>query len=322
MNFQPFLEHLAEQDFNDWATALPAQITAAMNPAKHGDIPRWANAVNALPELTTNAIQLNQSRISANGNISDEEAEQLHTQLQALHPWRKGPYELFGTHIDTEWRSDWKWDRLAPYIGNLHGHQVLDVGCGNGYHCWRMRGAGAATVVGIDPSPLFVMQFFAAQKYLQDPAVGVLPIGVEQLPANLKAFDTVFSMGVLYHRKSPIEHLLTLRDALVPGGQLVLETLVIEGSLGEVLTPEGRYAQMNNVWFIPSVDTLMLWLRKTRFTHVRYIDENTTSLDEQRSTDWMRFHSLEQFLDSADHSKTVEGHPAPRRAVIVANSPV
>ena len=136
----------------------------------------------------------------------------LEEALMALHPWRKGPYEVFGLHIDTEWRSDWKWDRLAPHISALDGRRVLDVGCGNGYHCWRMRGVGAAEVVGIDPSPLFVVQFSAIQRYVQDPAVCVLPLGIEKVPRRLHAFDTVFSMGVLYHRRSPLEHLQVLRD--------------------------------------------------------------------------------------------------------------
>ena len=123
--------------------------------------------------------------------------------LAGLHPWRKGPFELFGVHIDTEWRSDWKWDRLVHAIDDLAGHRVLDVGCGSGYHCWRMLGAGAAEVIGIDPTPLFVVQYWALQKYLQRDEVWVLPAGIEQLPPKLRAFDTVFSMGVLYHRRSP-----------------------------------------------------------------------------------------------------------------------
>jgi tRNA (mo5U34)-methyltransferase len=32
-----------------------------------------------------------------------------------------------------------------------------------------MRGAGAAEVVGIDPTPLFVLQFAALQRYIRDP---------------------------------------------------------------------------------------------------------------------------------------------------------
>jgi tRNA (mo5U34)-methyltransferase len=237
------------------------------------------------------------------------------------HPWRKGPFELFGVHIDTEWRSDWKWDRLAGAIDSLEDRRVLDVGCGSGYHCWRMAGAGATEVIGIDPTPLFVVQFWALQKYLRQDHVWVLPLGIEHVPRKLRAFDTVFSMGVLYHRRSPLDHLQELQDCLRPGGQLVLETLVIEGGPGDTLVPEGRYARMGNVWFLPSCDTLVGWLRKLGFTDPAVIDVNVTSTQEQRATEWMTFHSLRDFLDPEDPARSVEGHPAPRRAILTARTP-
>ena len=49
---------------------------------------------------------------------------------------------------------------------------------------------------------------------------------------------------------------------------MILETMVIEGGLGQVLVPEGRYAQMNNVWFLPSIDTLISWCVKMGFEDV------------------------------------------------------
>ncbi|OXE29836.1 hypothetical protein CA163_26525, partial [Vibrio parahaemolyticus] len=51
------------------------------------------------------------------------------------------------------------------------------------------------------------------------------------------------------------------------------------------------------------------------------VDENVTSVDEQRTTDWMTHNSLPDYLDPNDPSKTVEGYPAPRRAVLVARKP-
>lgn len=132
-------------------------------------------------------------------------------------------------------------------------------------------------------------------------------------------FDTVFSMGVLYHRKSPIDHLLELKNLLGPNGELVLETLIIDGNENQVLLPKGRYAQMRNVWFIPSAKALELWLIKCGYKNVRVVDINQTSLLEQRATEWMHFHSLENYLDPNDNNKTIEGYPAPKRVIIVAN---
>ena len=173
-------------------------------------------------------------------------------------------------------------------------------------------------VLGIDPSVLFNMQFRALQHYIQDRRIHLLPVGIQHMPTNMQWFDTVFSMGVLYHRKSPLDHLLQLKALLQPGGELCLETLVIEGGRGQVLVPESRYARMNNVWFLPSVDELAHWMKRCGFRDIRVVDINRTSLDEQRTTDWMPFESLAQCLDPEDPARTIEGYPAPLRAVMLA----
>ena len=165
---------------------------------------------------------------------------------------------------------------------------------------------------------LFLMQYLAVKRYAPEAPFWFAPLRMEELPANSAAFDTVFSMGVLYHRRSPLDHLLELTGALRPGGELVLETLVVEGDERAVLMPEGRYAAMRNVFFLPSSAHLAIWLRRCGFEDVRCVDETVTTTDEQRPTDWMRFQSLPDFLDPDDPSRTREGHPAPRRATLVA----
>ena len=67
--------------------------------------------------------------------------------------------------------------------------------------------------------------------------IDLLPLGIEHMPTKMAAFDTVFSMGILYHRRSPMDHLRELRELLRPGGQLVLETLVIDGPEGTSFSP-------------------------------------------------------------------------------------
>ena len=323
MNYQPLITRWQGGDLNRWAQLLEEQITMGLSHERYGDLKHWLQALDDLPAVHVDKVHLNQSRVGAScADVLPEDTKtQLQSALRKLHPWRKGPFELFGIHIDTEWRSDWKWDRLKKGIDSLHGRRVLDVGCGSGYHCWRMLGDGAAEVIGIDPTPLFVVQFWALQHYLQQDNVWVLPLAMEQVPTKLAAFDSVFSMGVLYHRRSPLDHLQELKDCLRPGGQLVLETLVIDGKLGDTLIPEGRYARMGNVWFLPSCDTLLSWLRKLGFVDAQLLDVCVTTIDEQRSTEWMTFHSLANFLDPEDSSKTIEGYPAPRRAVVTARMP-
>ncbi len=286
----------------------------------HGDLPRWWAAVKKLP--TTGPLALDQDWLQV-GEQPESETQQatIYEGLWGLRPWRKGPFNFFGTKVETEWRSDWKWQRVLPHIAPLKNRRVLDVGCGSGYHCWRMYAEGARQVLGIDPTLLFMLQFFAIKRLNPEMPVWFAPLRMEELPHGLGGFDTVFSMGVLYHRRSPLDHLLELKEALRPGGQLVLETLVIEGADNQVLMPEDRYAAMRNVYFLPSVAMLCLWLRRCGFQNPRVVDENITSIEEQKCTPWMQYQSLEDFLDPNDHTKTREGYPSPRRAVILAEKP-
>ena len=319
--YQDLFQYMKEGRLNRWLDNLIPQLENRLLDNPHGDLERWQQALGSLPDIQADTVTLNAPAITADlsTGITEAEQAQLVSSLMALSPWRKGPFELFDTHINTEWHSDWKWDRVAPHISPLKNRVVLDVGCGSGYHCWRMLGDGAARVIGIDPNYLFLTQFEAVKKYCgpQSP-IHLLPIRMEEVPANLEAFDTTFSMGILYHRRSPIDHLIELKSTLRKGGELVLETLVIEGADDQCLMPKDRYAMMRNVWFIPSIDTLILWLKRAGFKNIKCVEKNQTSLEEQRSTDWMSYQSLKDFLDPNDMNKTIEGYPAPLRATFVA----
>lgn len=284
-----------------WLEPLRALSEARMSAAAHGDFARWRDAVAGLRSVT-----------------SDADRRDL---LMQLAPWRKGPFDVGGVHIDAEWRSDLKWRRVEGVIRPLEGRRVLDVGCGNGYYALRMADAGAAAVLGIDPTLLYVMQFLAVIAHRQQPPVAVLPLRLEELPGSCRAFDTTFSMGVLYHQRSPLEHLRQLRATVRPGGQLVLETIFIPGEESYACTPADRYARMKNVWLLPTLAELTTWLRRSGFGDVEIVDTAVTTVEEQRSTEWMTFDSLADALDPEDPTRTVEGWPAPRRVVAIATAP-
>ena len=315
---------LRQHDIHKLADALPGIIQKGFDPKRFGDLPKWQAAIDSLPDVTPSHVSLNTPTIElgTSEDITEAQGQALLAGLKGLHPWRKGPFDFFGTHIDTEWRSDWKWLRLEKHLLPLEGKAVLDVGCGSGYHCLRMLGEGAKLVLGIDPSVLFLAQFASIKKYTGPLPAHLLPMGIQDLPSDLKAFDTVFSMGVLYHRRSPLEHLTELFQALKPGGQLVLETLVIPGQENECLVPKDRYAQMRNVWFIPTCKTLEGWLARMGFEDVQTVDINVTSTEEQRATEWMQWHSLKDYLHPEDPTRTLEGYPAPTRGLLVAKRPL
>ncbi|MCK7568561.1 tRNA 5-methoxyuridine(34)/uridine 5-oxyacetic acid(34) synthase CmoB [Marinobacter xestospongiae] len=316
------LTHLEQDDLGSWAEQLRQQLVWRFESNPHGDMARWQQALQQLPAVADVEADLNRSAVTlSTSTLADDARQKLEAGLRGLMPWRKGPFDFFGVGIDTEWRSDWKWDRVAPYLSDLQGRRILDVGCGSGYHCWRMAGLGARRVVGIDPGLLFLFQFLSVKRYLGEVPVDLLPIRMEDMPDRLEAFDTTFSMGVLYHRRSPLDHLLELKSTLRRGGELVLETLVVDGPEGYSLMPEDRYGQMRNVWFLPSCDTLLRWLDRTGFRQARVVDVTDTTTEEQRTTDWMRFQSLADFLDPDDPSRTIEGYPGPRRATIIAEKP-
>jgi tRNA (mo5U34)-methyltransferase len=318
---QELYDSLNQLGLADWAKQLRQLLPQRYSQKFHGNYDKWSEVLQALPVATPSSIDLNNAivRVGEPGDLNENERALLKQQLREFHPWRKGPFEMFGIYIDTEWRSDWKWDRLSEHIAPLDNRNILDIGCGSGYHCWRMRGAGARFVVGIDPTVVFVMQFHAIQNYIRDPSVHVLPVGIEDLIENMNYFDSVFSMGILYHRRDYQQHLAELWNCLRDGGELVLETLVIDEQYGDLLQPKGRYAQMRNVHAIPSVSTLTAWLKQAGFSNVRCVDVTVTTMEEQRVTEWMQYQSLKDFLDPQDQTKTIEGYPAPVRAVMLAN---
>lgn len=287
------------------------------NPRRHGKAAEWDRALAAATEEPAASYDFTTDTV----RIGEEQSPLLPDELiTAFHPWRKGPFLLRGTFIDAEWRSDRKWRRIAPHISRLEGRYVLDVGCGNGYYLLRMLGDGARLALGVDPTLVYNYQFSLLQTQLPNNSAYLLPLRSEQFP-RLGCFDTAFSLGLLYHRRSPLDHLLELKEFLRPGGELVLETLVVAGNDRTVLMPDRRYAKMGNVFFIPSAGFLEKMVARTGFINARTVDIHRTGTEEQRATRWMTFQSLADFLDPHDASLTVEGYPAPERAILVAEKP-
>jgi tRNA (mo5U34)-methyltransferase len=325
IDWEPALAALRQVEAGQWTEPLRARLAGVVAAGRRAELDDWRAAVRGLPVIASRCLDLAGPVVTV-GGADDATAAQralIRQQLQRLHPWRKGPFDLFGVRVDAEWRSDLKWARLAPHLEPLAGRRVLDVGCGNGYYGWRLVGAGARLVVGIDPSLRCLFQHLAVSR-LASEAPGApgrfhfLPLALEDLPPGPASFDTVLSMGVLYHRRDPAAHLARLRQLLRPAGQLVLEGLVLADPALACLVPPGRYAKMRNVWSIPSRQLLVRWVEDAGFRDAQIVDIAATTVDEQRRTEWMRFESLADFLDPADPSRTVEGHPAPLRALCVA----
>jgi tRNA (mo5U34)-methyltransferase len=292
-----------------------------LNHAK-GNFSRFQQVVDSMSQLSPSKIDLDADAVTIGTDLDVSQAEQalLNEKLEQLRPWRKGPFNLFGIDVDSEWQSWMKWDRVKSHLPDLKGKRILDIGSSNGYYMFRMAADNPLMVLGLEPQSAFYFQYLAVQKLLQQENVYCLPIPHDQLPQMDKYFDLVFCMGVLYHRKSPLEMLKSICDSIRKGGTLVLENLVINSKEHYCLFPRDRYAKMRNVFFIPDLKAMENMLERSGFKDIQCVDVTTTTFEEQRKTKWIQTETLKDFLDPDDCSKTIEGYPAPVRAIFTATA--
>ncbi len=282
-------------------------------------IEKFDKLYQSLPDINTKISGFEKGFVSVGSEkeISKEDCDLLHNILKEMKPWRKGPFRLFGIEIDSEWNSFLKWQRFENYI-DIKDKKILDIGSSNGYYLFKMSEQKPLISIGIEPFIPYYYQFRAIRKYLNTDNIFTIPVSFDALPEVKGFYDYIFCMGVLYHRKCPMEMLAKIKRIMADDGVLILETLIIPGNENIALVPEKRYAAMNNVHFIPTLKTLEIWLKKSGFHDIFVLDITRTSIDEQRRTPWTFEKSLVDFLDCNDKNKTVEGYSAPIRAVIKA----
>ena len=315
-NFKPFFDNTnLEVISNDCMRACVKALKV-----KNGNVPKWDEAIEIINTLFKGEVVLNSPYIQIKRN--DINTNELIIALEKLLPWRKGPFMFNDVKLESEWQGDLKWRRISKNIKPLVNKNVLDVGSGNGYFTLRMAMEGAKKALGIDPFLLFNYQFQAIKSLIDSPLEAmVLPIRLEDMPKK-PIFDSVFSMGVLYHQRDHMNHLNNLKAMMAPGAELILETLVVDGEKGYSLIPNDRYARMRNVHCLPSIETLKSWLIDANFQNIKVINVTKTSPKEQRKTCWIGKNaaSLQDFLDPNNSSYTIEGHPAPTRVIIICNN--
>jgi len=245
---------------------------------------------------------------------SDVDQKSIYETAKLLMPWRKGPFQVGQTLIDSEWKSNLKYNLLRPHF-NLKGKKVADIGCNNGYYMFRMLEDEPKLLVGFDPSPLYKTQFDFINKFVKSDIVYEL-LGVEHVEFYEEKFDTIFCLGVLYHRSDPVMMLKQLYKGLDKKGEVILDTFYIEGEEEMALCPESSYSKIPNIYFVPTIKALKNWCFRAGFSGFEVLETKVTDAGEQRKTDWIEGQSLEDFLDPQDTTKTVEGYPAPARVYV------
>lgn len=231
-----------------------------------------------------------------------------------MMPWRKGPFKIFDLFIDTEWKSNIKYNLLRKHF-NLKDKRVADIGCNNGYYMFRMLEDKPALLVGFDPSPLYKTQFDFINHFVKSEIVYEM-LGVEHAEFYEEKFDTVFCLGVLYHRSDPVAMLKQLFRTLDKKGEVILDTFYIDGDEEYALCPLGSYSKIPNIYFVPTIKALKHWCLRAGFESFEVLETSKTDPQEQRKTEWIEGQSLEDFLDPDDNTKTVEGYPAPQRVYV------
>lgn len=242
---------------------------------------------------------------------SSDSRESLRDLLFALKPWRKGPFRIFDTLIDSEWNSAIKFNLIAPYL-QVRDKSIADIGANNGYYAFRLIPLSPKSITIFEPSAQSYAQFCLLNAFIQS-QIDFKLLGLEDLARVGAKFDCILCLGVLYHRTNPINCLKILKNALNKGGFAILDTLIIQDSREIVLSPR-IYAKMKNVYFIPSISAFQNWLNRAGFRDIELIATKKTTQNEQRKTAWSGGESLGDFLDKNDSNKTIEGHPAPIRA--------
>lgn len=255
--------------------------------------------------------------ISISAKISTNLQKQIYDFAYLLRPWRKGPFQLFDTFIDSEWQSFIKYNLLEPYF-NLEGKKVADIGCNNGYYMFRMLKQNPKKIVGFDPSPHFKTQFDFINHFIKSDIVFEM-LGVEHVDIYDDKFDVIFCLGVLYHRSDPVSTLKSLKKGLEKEGVLYLDTFMIDGEEEVALTPNKTYSKIPNIYFVPTIPALKNWCFRAGFKEVEILEIKETLLNEQRATPWIEGESLGDFLDPDDPKVTVEGYRAPKRVYIKAS---
>ncbi len=281
---------------------------------------QYFKAVEGIQYLQTNDFDLSDAviKIGKEKELSSEKKQQLHQSLTAFCPWKKGPFELFGTLIDAEWRSDWKWQRILPHITALKHRKVADIGCHNGYFMFRMAHQQPNCVIGFEPYAKHFWNFQLIQNLIQQKMLHFELLGVEHIDLYPNFFDTIFCLGILYHHTDPISLLRKMYSALSPRGEIIIDCQGIPGELPVALTPRKRYANARGIWFLPTQTCLEHWIARAGFNQINCFFAEPLSTQEQRRTPWANIDSLQQFLDPKNPTLTLEGYPAPWRYYVIA----
>lgn len=96
--FADFYQLIAKSPLSHWLNTLPAQLSEWEHISLHGKFTQWFNAVEKLPTLTPERLDLLHG-VSADSHPPLPVGQQagIESLLRQLMPWRKGPFRFMAS---------------------------------------------------------------------------------------------------------------------------------------------------------------------------------------------------------------------------------
>ena len=111
-----------------------------------------------------------------------------------------------------------EWPMLRAMLPCMDGIRVVDLGCGFGWFCrWAVE-QGAAQVVGVDVSENMLAR---ARTATSSANVTYVQADLEQFDLPAAGFELAYSSLAIHYIERLERFLATIRQSLVPGGQLI-----------------------------------------------------------------------------------------------------
>lgn len=107
-----------------------------------------------------------------------------------------------------------EWPAFRALLPKLRDKNVLDLGCGFGWHCRYAREQQAQSVVGVDLSEKMIAR---ARESTNDPAIEYRQLAIEDIDFSAGEFDVVLSSLALHYVERFDPACRKVHHCLVPG---------------------------------------------------------------------------------------------------------
>ena len=112
-----------------------------------------------------------------------------------------------------------EWHQLEPLFPELQGKDVLDLGCGYGWHCKYAADMGARSVTGIDLSEKMIAE---ARKRNSHERVNYYVASLLDWDYQPDAYDMIVSNLVLHYMEDLEDVYRRIYETLRPGGVFLM----------------------------------------------------------------------------------------------------